>query len=358
MQLSVVIPTLGNDALLRRVLDGYERQDASPSSFEVIVVADRADRDPHAVDAAIGQRRFPVRRLSGEVAGASGARNTGWRAARAPLVLFTDDDTIPVPALVSEHLAWHERAGGEGVAVVGHVRWARGLRVTPFMRWLERGVQFEFSSIRGTEASWAHLYSCNCSLKRALIERVGGYDEERFPYGHEDLELGYRARDAGLRVRYNRRAVVEHDREMTIALWQARAARLAGSERRLCELHPEIEPMLWRRFADASSRPPQRGRAARLAGAVPRWMPWVGPAVWDLADIYWRQQIAPQYLAAWDAAGGASADSPSPGVAALAERAAGAGAETEAARLAGPGDQTDQTDRPTSSSGSWPGGPK
>ena len=58
-------------------------------------------------------------------------------------------------------------AAADEVAVVGEVRWARELKVTPFMRWLERGVQFEFSSIRGIEASWAHLYSSNSSIKRS-----------------------------------------------------------------------------------------------------------------------------------------------------------------------------------------------
>src|SRR2546427_13169043 len=99
-ELSVVLSTLGNYAVLRRVLYGYDRQTAPPGSFEVIVVADRADPDVGAVDEAIGERRYPVRRLSGRVPGLSANRNTGWHAAKAPIVLFTDNDTIPVRRLV------------------------------------------------------------------------------------------------------------------------------------------------------------------------------------------------------------------------------------------------------------------
>ena len=84
IQISVVIPTLRNPAVLRRVLDGYARQDAPPGSFEVIVVADQAEPDPAAVDEAVGERPYQVRRLTGTVPGASGARNAGWRVASGP----------------------------------------------------------------------------------------------------------------------------------------------------------------------------------------------------------------------------------------------------------------------------------
>lgn len=103
-ELSVVISTLGNYDVLERVLDGYSRQDATPGSFEVVVVADAADPDLDAVERAIGERPYPVRRISGTMPGLSANRDAGWRAARSPLVLFTDNDTIPVRRLVSEHL--------------------------------------------------------------------------------------------------------------------------------------------------------------------------------------------------------------------------------------------------------------
>src|SRR5205085_3824209 len=119
--------------------------------------------------------------------GLSANRNAGWTAAQAEIVLFTDNDTIPVPELVAEHLASHAQHARDEVAVAGAVRWARGLKVTPFMRWVEEGLQFDFGSITGERASWAHLYGANASVKRRLLEQVGGYDEERLPYLYEDL---------------------------------------------------------------------------------------------------------------------------------------------------------------------------
>lgn len=322
-RLSVVVPTLGNYAVLQRVLDGYEYQDDAAGTFEVIVVSDRAERDPHAVDAAIGKRPYPVRRLTGTVAGASGNRNTGWQAARAPVVLFTDDDTIPVRRLVREHLDTHHRFPEEQVAVAGHVRWATGLKVTPFMKWLDDGVQFNFGALQGDQGSWATLYSANASIKRSFIERVGGYDEERFPYGYEDLDWGYRAKEHGLRVIYNRRAIVDHWRPMTVDLWKARAPRLAATEWQFCSLYPEIEPWFWRMFSNAMEAEACGNKARKLVRWVPRWLPWLGPELWKRADMQWRQEIAPHFLEAWErAAAGDAAAQPSV-EALLAERSAG-----------------------------------
>ncbi len=327
LKLSVVLSTLGNHHVLRRVLDGYARQDVPPDSFELLVVADRAEPDLEAVRAAIGKRPYPVRLITGSVPGLSANRNAGWQAARAPIVLFTDNDTIPVARLVSEHVASHRRFPAEEVAVVGLVRWARGLPVTPFMRWLEHGVQFDFRTIAGEEASWAHLYGANSSIKRALLERVGGYDEQRLPYLYEDIEWGYRAQQHGLRVKFNPRAVVDHWRPMSIEVWLARAPMLAAAEWQFCRLHPEIPPWSHPFYASAMAFPPGSGRrSAALARFVPRRTPWLGRLIWDRAGLHWRQQIAPPFLAAWDRAAAGGVSSAQPDVSALlAERSASSG---------------------------------
>jgi GT2 family glycosyltransferase len=265
-----------------------------------------------------------VRRLVGRVRGLSANRNTGWAASRAPIVLFTDNDTIPVTGFVSSHLASHRAHPEVEVAVAGLVRWARGLKVTPFMKWLDQGVQFDFGSIEGETASWAHLYGANASIKRRLLERVGGYDEEHLPYLYEDLEWGYRAREHGLRVVFNRRAVVDHWRPMTVEVWQARAQMLAAAQWQFCQLHPELEPWSWKMFHAVPEQPRARGRAAKLARVVPRRLPWLGPRVWAAADLYWRQQIAPHFMSAWEAAGRGGSTQPNV-EALLAERSASSG---------------------------------
>jgi GT2 family glycosyltransferase len=243
-----------------------------------------------------------VRVLRGDRPGLSANRNAGWRAASAPLVLFTDNDTLPEPQLVSEHLGWHSRHAGEEVAILGHVRWARELRVTPFMRWLDHGIQFDYPNIQGIEAGWGRFYGANVSVKRSFVDRVGGFDEERLPYGYEDLDFAYRASKLGLRVLYDRQAVVEHLREMTLDFYKRRVRRIAAAERQFVRLHPEITPYFHRMFSSAASLPRARGRGIALIRWVPRRAPWMGSRVWTSADLAFKQALAPDFLEAWEQA--------------------------------------------------------
>jgi GT2 family glycosyltransferase len=301
--LSVVIPTIGSYDELGRVLDGFSAQDVEPDTFEVLVVVDRSDPDADRADAVIGTRLYPVRRLTGRIPGASANRNMGWQEARGDLVLFSDNDTIPVPRLVSEHIQCHRANPGSQVGVLGRVRWAPEVRVTPFMRWLDRGIQFDYQRIQGTDAGAGRFYSANVSLKRALLERVGGFEEERLPYGFEDVEWAYRAsRDHGFELLYARDAVVDHLRPMTLEFWKKRARRLGASERRLVEMHPELEPRMRRMFERAASEPPARGRGVRLYPYVPEWVPWLGSRVHGSTDLFFKQALAPEFLAGWESA--------------------------------------------------------
>jgi GT2 family glycosyltransferase len=299
-RLSVVLSTIGMHDVLRRVLDGFGRQDLPPTEFELVLAVDAAEADVAAVEEAAGERAYPVRLVRGARPGLSANRNAGRRKARAPIVLFTDNDTVPHPDLLSQHLAWHERHPEHETAVLGLVRWAPEVEVTTFMRWLDRGTQFDYENIQGTEAGWGRFYGANVSVKGAFAERVGDFDEEHLPYGYEDLDWAYRASDLGLRVLFNRRAVVDHHREMTLEFWKRRAARVAVSEREFSRLHPELEPWFHRRFTDAIVQPPASSRGLRLAPYVPPWVPVVGPRVWHSVDLSYRQALAPHFLAAWD----------------------------------------------------------
>ena len=299
--ISVVIPTLGRPGLLRRVLDRLDAQTAAPGSFEVVVVADAAEERLDEVDAAAAGRGYDARGLSGHRPGASAARNTGWRAARARLVLFLDDDVLPEPALVAEHLAWHRAHAEDEVGVLGHVRWADELRVTPFMRWLEHGIQFDYPNIVGVEAGWGRFYTANASVKRALVERAGGFEEDALPFGYEDLDLALRMHAHGFRLLYNRAAVAEHLHPMDLDFWKRRVARIAVSERQFVAMHPEIPPYFHDMFSKAAAAPPARGLGARLARFVPRRTPVIGARVWGSADAVFRQALAGPFLAAWRA---------------------------------------------------------
>jgi hypothetical protein len=172
------------------------------------------------------------------------------------------------------------------------------------MIWLDRGIQFDYGGIVGTDAGAGHFYSANASLKRELLERVGGFDEERLPYGFEDVEWAYRAvRGQGFRLLYAREAAVDHLRPMTLDFWKKRARRLGAAERRLVAMHEELEPRMRRMFERAVAQPPSRGRWLRLYPYVPEGAPWIGRRVHTSTDLHFKQALAPEFFAGWAAAG-------------------------------------------------------
>ena len=300
-EITVVIGTLGNYGGLKRVLDEFERQTIARDRLELVVVADAAEPDMDAVRAAVGERPYELRLLRGRRPGLSANRNRALDDSLAGIVLFCDNDTLPAPRFLAEHLAWHARYPSPEIAVLGHVRWAREVTVTPFMRWLDHGIQFDYPNIQGIEAGWGRFYGANVSLKTSFARSVGGFDEERLPYLYDDLDFGYRASKLGMRLLYNRDALAEHLREIDLDYFRQRMNRAARAERAFVRKHPEIPPYFFNLYSNAIKAPRARGRGARLIGWLPRRTPFLGPRAWSSADLWFRQQLAPAFLDAWDA---------------------------------------------------------
>lgn len=303
--ISVVIPTLGRRASLSRCLARLAAQNDRDAELLLVLDAasDRADEVRRALDDHAPLRE--ARLLTAERPGASAARNAGWRAATGDVVLFLDDDVLADPGLLDAHRAVHAERDAIGVGVLGAMRWAEDLRVTPFMRWVAHGVQFDFSPLTARqETGWWHLYTCNCSLRREALARVGGLDETGFPFGYEDLDLGRRVDAAvgGLALVYTPAASAEHEHEMTLEQWRHRVPRIAWSERRFVHRYPDCAPAFHDRFTAAETLPRRLALWPRVAPLVPRGLPYVGTRVHDRAEQYYAQALAREFLPAWDAA--------------------------------------------------------
>ena len=192
MRVSVVVPTHGRPAGLAAVLAGLRRQTLARDAFEVIVVDDGSD-PPARADGA--DRLIRHERPRGPAA----ARNSGWRAARSPLVAFVDDDCVPVPSWLEALTA---AAGGSDRAIVqGPVAPppAQEDRITPVTH-----------TIR-LEGPSRVFESCNIAYARAVLEATGGFDESFRRACGEDVELGARALRAGAALRWAPEARVHHE---------------------------------------------------------------------------------------------------------------------------------------------------
>ncbi len=332
--LAVVIPTVGRWDILERTLTGLATQ--SVQGFEVIVVSDGAGDPP-----PLAHHSDLARSIVQRAAGPGAARNTGVAATERSLILFLGDDMVPDPGLVAAHLAVHARHGDDRVAALGRVTWHPEVAGNPLNRWLDwSGSQFDYDNIErertdGTERErtdglsqdigFGRFYSCNVSLKKVLFDSVGGFDES-FVFYYEDLDLGWRLSEVGLRLYYQPEAVARHLHSYDWESIERRFRGIALGERLMTRLRPEFVPFFYQRAVE-SRRPNQDGtRAAtgpsaavrskidgaaeRAVGAlairaterIPTRLSSLEPAVRRLADRSYRSRLAGPFLYSWNRA--------------------------------------------------------
>ena len=208
-----------------------------------------------------------VRYLYQPNSGANRARNRGISAARAPLLLLINDDTIPSAGMLAEHLSAHRQHPEECVAVLGRVTVSPDL---PPSRLAALHLDRAFAELGDrTELDWRSFFTCNVSVKKAFLERWGLF-EEGIRY-HEDLELSERLSHHGLRVVYRPAALGYHDHFMTEEEFLAVAQREARALAVWARKAPRLIPVL-AEFGFEPALPASRRMKHRIAGAaLNRW---------------------------------------------------------------------------------------
>jgi GT2 family glycosyltransferase len=191
-RVSVVVPTYGRPELLCRCLAALAVQTLPLGHYEVIVVSDGPDA---SLRAALRFAKCPLRYLElPQRRGPAAARNLGWRAASAPVVAFTDDDTVPSPDWLEEGLA---RLAAGHDAVAGRV----DVPVPPRPSDYERDA---------AQLAGAEFVTANCFVTVAMLHAVGGFDERFTRAWREDSDLHFKLLAHGAVVARAPRARVLH----------------------------------------------------------------------------------------------------------------------------------------------------
>ncbi len=274
MQASVVVSTCNRRDLVLRTVHTLLQQDCPASEYEIIVVVDGSMDGTADALQTLGAR---VRVLVQENRGLAGARNTGARAARGELLIFVDDDMECVPELVREHIAGHrdsQRAGGAEIAAEAAAE-AVGLGAIYASPDSPRKLAVEHFN-RGLGAPYLHqrdrpgvpwpdnVWSFgNSSIRRAVLERAGGFDE-RFRM-REDGELGVRLRGAGVGQKFLRSAVAHQCCDKSPAELVKDAENFAAADVLFIETHPHAMPHDFLRRARLDRRWKRRMRLLLLS---------------------------------------------------------------------------------------------
>lgn len=269
---SVVVPTYNRSDRLAGLIAALSAQDLE-SPFEVVVVDD-SSTDSTPDELCRLQDTFPFVRAVRlrPNRGPAAARNEGWRAAAAPLIAFTDDDCKPRPGWLRGIVAGLDRADlVQGQTVPDPImRRHHG----PFGHTLERRAETGFYE------------TCNMGYRRSVLEKMDGFDERfRHPFG-EDLDLAWRAKDAGCTTTFAADAVVVHEvRTSDFVRYIRGLTRLEGLVRAV-SLHPVMRAGLHRGTFYNAAHP--RALAVAAAGILllarprsrTRWLATAATLAW------------------------------------------------------------------------------
>lgn len=238
--LTVILPTYNRLDRLQKVLAALASQ--TYPDFEIIVVSDGSTDGtdaylqklvsseqwavhsdsfsiPHS-PFSIPHSSLPLHPLFQPNQGVAATRNHGLREATGELVLFIDDDVVPTPTLIAEHVAWHEQHGPD-VIVMGPMLTPADFAMKPWVQWEQAMLMKQYDDMAAGrwQPTARQFYTGNTSLRRAHLETVGGFDPA-FRRA-EDVELAYRLADRGLRFLFNPNAIGYHFAERSFPSWLA-----------------------------------------------------------------------------------------------------------------------------------------
>ena len=260
MRATIQLCTYNRAELLERVLDACFEQTVASETYEVVLVNDGStDRTLEVIEAAKARATCAFTAITQPNAGLARGRNAGIAAARGERIIFIDDDVLPMPNFVAEHLRGAQR--DSDLVVRGAVIEVESFDRLPPPVW----------SWRNYSANW--FWTSNVSASRRKLEEAGGFDEAFSEYGWEDIELGLRLRAAGARGVFNRAAVAFHYKprkteaaDLDALVRQKRAQ--ARTARVLSQKHPG-----WRVALATGDNPVQRSlhRVSRAIHLDARW---------------------------------------------------------------------------------------
>ncbi len=226
----MVIPTYNRCRSLERVLAALARQTVPAGSFEVLVVADGCTDGTAACCRRLAATMpYALRLVEQPNDGPASARNLGVREARAPLIVFVDDDVVPDEELLAAHLAAHAPDASDNVVAIGPLLPPPDMRLNAWGEWEERTLCKQYDAMEAAlwQPSYHMFYTGNASLSRRHILDVGGFDPA-FRRA-EDIELGNRLSVRGDTFAYLPHARGWHYVHRSFASWMQMPVAYAGA---------------------------------------------------------------------------------------------------------------------------------
>jgi len=211
LEVSIIIVNWNGRQHLEACLSAVAAQQGV--AFETILV------DNGSTDGSVEfvRDRFPWVRLVTlpENRGFAGGNNAGVREARGEYVALLNNDTAADPTWLRALKAGVDQPGGYALTTSCIVYMDDPARIDSagdgLLRWGGPFKHYHGAPVQLASDSREVFAACGCAclMPRQVFEELGGFDEDFF-VSNEDVDLSYRARLRGYKVRYVADAVVRH----------------------------------------------------------------------------------------------------------------------------------------------------
>lgn len=194
---SVVIPTYKRPFLLKKCLDALLQQQTN-ISFEVIVTSDGQDEETNDLMNQFFSLNSHFRfGFLEKKSGPAAARNKGWKEAHGELILFTDDDTQPLPDWIDNFWKAYLVNNKKDIAFTGSVKVPVSKKPTDYEK-----------NTAGLET--AEFVTANCACTQSVLQQINGFDENFGMAWREDSELQFKLMKENIPIVKVGDAVVMH----------------------------------------------------------------------------------------------------------------------------------------------------
>lgn len=207
MRISVITPVHDGGDAFRECLAALKA--CTPPAFELIVVVDGGRDGSAELARAAGATLVELP----ESVGPARARNVGAKAATGDVLLFVDADVVVPPGVIGHVAAFLQREPGIA-AVIGSYDDAPA----------DHGFLSQYRNllhhyVHQTGHEEASTFWCGCgAIRRPVFLASGGFNGGFSDPSVEDIEFGYRLRNAGHRVRLLKDLQVTHLKRWTALL--------------------------------------------------------------------------------------------------------------------------------------------
>ncbi len=237
--LSVVVTTYNRAAILEKALVALLNQD-TPEPHEILVIDDGSTDETPELLARLEAAHAQLRHVAQPNQGRAVARNTGIREARGEFLCYVDSDVVVVPGFVRAHLEAHRAARRVSPAREVFVQ-GLSVNVDDFERLTE-------AKVPPFDPSRAFFDTKNVSIRRSILEQVGGFDLGFVEYGWEDLELGTRLKALGVGIVRSKEALGFHYHPRFTVADLPRLRRIEEERGRMAarflQMHPTLDVRL------------------------------------------------------------------------------------------------------------------